>query len=230
MAPIQLSESIQRNHVQSSKTRMIIVNDPNNPTGAVFGRQVLERIVELADRYNVVIVIDEVYEHLVFDQARHIPIATLPGARERTVTISSAGKTFSTTGWKIGWAIAPPEITSAILTVKQYLTYVNGAPFQPAIATGLRLPDDFYAGTAQNLQGKRDLLVEALHDAGFRVFSPKGAYYVLVDTAAVGYPDATELSRKLPSTLGVAGVPATAFVQAARRGLPFVVAIHLLQA
>ncbi|WP_341727942.1 aminotransferase class I/II-fold pyridoxal phosphate-dependent enzyme [Brooklawnia sp.] len=197
----------------TAKTRMIIVNDPNNPTGTVFDRETLQRIVDLAAEHDALIVTDEVYEHLVFDDARHVPVATLPGARERTVTISSAGKTFSTTGWKIGWAVASSEIITAILTVKQYLTYVNGAPFQPAIATGLRLPDEFYAGIAATLQHKRDLLVDALQQAGFRVFSPKGTYFVLADTAPLGYPDATELSRRMPSTVGVVGVPATAFVR-----------------
>lgn len=200
----------------TDKTRLIIVNDPNNPTGAVFAPETLQRIVDLAVQHDAFIATDEVYEHLIFDDARHLPIATLPGAFERTITISSAGKTFSTTGWKIGWAIAVPEIITAILTVKQYLTYVNGAPFQPAIATGLRLPDRFFTTTASILQRKRDLLVEALQRAGFRVFSPKGTYFVLADTAPLGYPDATELSRQLPREVGVVGVPVTAFVRAER--------------
>lgn len=198
----------------TDKTRMIIVNDPNNPTGAVFTPETLQRVVEVADRHNAWIVTDEVYEHLVFDGTRHIPIATLPGAKERTITISSAGKTFSATGWKIGWAIAPAEVITAILTVKQYLTFVNGAPFQPAIATGLRLGDDFFAGIATVLQRKRDILDEGLRQAGFRVFPPKGAYYVVVDTAPLGHPDATQLAQELPRTIGVAGVPVPAFVQA----------------
>ncbi|GAA2184092.1 pyridoxal phosphate-dependent aminotransferase [Brooklawnia cerclae] len=200
-------------HAVTDRTRLIIVNDPNNPTGAVFTRETLQRIVEVAERHNAWIVTDEVYEHLVFDDARHIPIATLPGACERTITISSAGKTFSATGWKIGWAVGPAEVITAILTVKQYLTFVNGAPFQPAIAAGLRLGDDFYTGIASVLRRKRDILVDGLQQAGFRTFSPKGAYYVLADTSSVGYEDATELSRELPRKVGVAGVPASAFAK-----------------
>lgn len=196
----------------TSKTRMILVNNPNNPTGAVFSRAILQRIVELAQRYNVLIVTDEVYEHLTFDDAQHIPLATLPGAWERTITISSAGKTFSTTGWKIGWATAPAELISAILTVKQYLTFVNGAPFQPAIARGLRLPDTFYRDIASTLQHKRDILVEGLSDAGLEVYSPSGTYFVLANTTPVGYDDATGLSRELGEKVGVVGVPVTAFV------------------
>lgn len=197
----------------NDRTRLIIVNDPNNPTGAVFSTEVLQHIIDVAARHGAWIVTDEVYEHLVFDDARHVPIATLPGAKERTITISSAGKTFSTTGWKIGWTVAPAEVTDAILTVKQYLTFVNGAPFQPAIAAGLRLGDDFYTGIASTLQRKRDILVDGLEQAGLRVFSPKGTYFVLADTASVGYEDAAELARALPATVGVAGVPVAAFVQ-----------------
>ena len=196
----------------TNKTRMILVNNPNNPTGAVFARETLQRIVALAERHNTLIVTDEVYEHLIFDGAQHTPIATLPGARDRTITISSAGKTFSTTGWKLGWAIAPPELITAILTVKQYLTFVNGAPFQPAIATGLRLPDAFYLGIASTLQRKRDILIDGLTGAGLEVFTPGGTYFVLADTSPLGYEDATQLSRELGEKVGVVGVPVTAFV------------------
>ncbi|MFT3942532.1 MAG: aminotransferase class I/II-fold pyridoxal phosphate-dependent enzyme [Ancrocorticia sp.] len=196
----------------TDRTRMILVNNPNNPTGVVFPRAVLQRIVELAEKHNVLIVTDEVYEHLIFDGAQHTPIASLPGAAERTITISSAGKTFSTTGWKIGWAIATPELITAVLTVKQYLTFVNGAPFQPAIATGLRLPDSFYQGIAATLQRKRDILVEGLTHAGLEVFTPSGTYFVLADTRPIGYDDATQLSRELGEKVGVVGVPVTAFV------------------
>lgn len=202
----------------TDRTRLIIVNDPNNPTGAVFSRETLERIVAVAERHNAWIVTDEVYEHLLFDQARHIPIATLPGAAERTISISSAGKTFSTTGWKIGWAQGPADAITAILSVKQFLTFVNGAPFQPAIAVGLRLGDDFYAEIASVLQRKRDILVEGLQQAGFRVFSPSGAYYVLADTTPLGYDDATALSRQLPERAGVVGIPATAFTRPEHAG------------
>ena len=197
----------------SDKTRMVIVNDPNNPTGAVFTSEVLQRIVDLAVRHNAIIVTDEVYEHLVFDAATHVPIATLPGARDRTITISSAGKTFSVTGWKIGWAVGPAELIRAVLTVKQYLTYVNGAPFQPAVAAGLRLDDDFYAGVAADLQRKRDILIDGLRRAGLEPFCPSGTYFVLVDTSSIGFADAADLARKLPELCGVVAVPASAFVR-----------------
>ena len=146
----------------TDRTRLILINDPHNPTGTVLPREILELIVELAHEHDAIIVTDEVYEHLTFD-APHIPIATLPGARDRTVSISSGGKTFSATGWKIGWLTAPHSLVDAILAVKQFLTYSNGAPFQPAIAVGLGLPDSFFADTAATLRAKRDLLSEGLH-------------------------------------------------------------------
>ena len=159
---------------------------------------------------------DEVYEHLVFD-APHIPIATLPGARERTITISSAGKTFNTTGWKIGWVTAPPAILASILAVKQYLTFVNGAPFQPAIAVGLALPDSFFTGIAATLGRKRDLLSAGLVDAGFTVTKPQGGYFVVADAAPLGFSDAEEFCRVMPTVAGVVGVPISAFVRQGNR-------------
>ena len=197
----------------TDRTRLIVVNNPNNPTGAVFPPETLQAVVELAERHDAFIVTDEVYEHLIFDGLPHVPVATLPGARERTITLSSAGKTFSTTGWKIGWAIAPADLITAIQVVQQYLTFANGAPFQPAIATGLRLGDDFYTGIAAGLQRKRDILVAGLRQAGFEVFSPQATYFVLADAAPIGHPDATALSRTLPGEVGVVGVPVSAFVQ-----------------
>jgi N-succinyldiaminopimelate aminotransferase len=172
---------------------------------------VLETVVELADRHDAIIVTDEVYEHLLFDGRRHLPIASLPGARERTVTISSGGKTFSTTGWKIGWLCAPPELVTAALAVKQFLTYVNGAPFQPAIATGLRLPDAFFTQVAADLQARRDLLVEGLRAAGFAVHVPEGSYFVVADAAPLGFEDGADLCRRLPELAGVVAVPLAAF-------------------
>ena len=143
------------------------MNDPHNPTGAVFTAEVRDEVVRLAERHDAIIVTDEVYEHLVFDEP-HVPIATLPGAWERTLTISSGGKTFSTTGWKIGWVTGPADLVDAVLAVKQFLTYVNGSPFQPAIATGLRLPDAFFRGIGETLRAKRDLLGAGLRAAGLR--------------------------------------------------------------
>jgi N-succinyldiaminopimelate aminotransferase len=199
----------------SDRTRVILINSPHNPTGMMLDREALELIVELAHQHDAIIVTDEVYEHLTFGE-QHIPIATLPGARERTVSISSGGKTFSTTGWKIGWMTAPAELRDAILAVKQFLTYVNGAPFQPAIAVGLDLPDDYFAGVAATLRAKRDLLSAGLRKAGFDVSKPAGSYFVIADAAPLGYPDAVELCRRLPELAGVVGIPLTAFVRPER--------------
>ena len=200
----------------TDRTRLILINNPHNPTGTVFSRETLELIVELATRHDALIVTDEVYEHLVFD-APHIPVATLPGARERTITISSAGKTFNTTGWKIGWVTAPPAILASILAVKQYLTFVNGAPFQPAIAVGLALPDSFFTGIAATLGRKRDLLSAGLVDAGFTVTKPQGGYFVVADAAPLGFSDAEEFCRVMPTVAGVVGVPISAFVRQGNR-------------
>ena len=194
----------------TDRTRIILVNNPHNPTGSVLSRETLEVIVELAHRHDAIIVTDEVYEHLTFG-VTHVPVATLPGARERTVTISSAGKTFSTTGWKIGWLISTPELVTAILAVKQFLTFVNGAPFQPAVAVGLELPESFFRGIAETLQAKRDLLTRGLVAAGFDVSSPQATYFVVADAAPLGYTDAATLCRELPALAGVVGVPISAF-------------------
>ena len=200
----------------SDRTRLIIVNDPHNPTGSVLDRETLELIVELAHQHDALIVTDEVYEHLTFGFP-HIPIATLPGASERTISISSGGKTFNTTGWKVGWVTASAELVGAILAVKQFLTYVNAAPFQPAIAVGLGLPDAYFKLAAGVLQGKRDLLAAGLSRVGFTVTHPQGGYFILADAAPLGFRNAAELCRKLPELAGVVGVPVTAFVREENR-------------
>jgi N-succinyldiaminopimelate aminotransferase len=194
----------------SARTRIVLVNDPHNPTGSVLDRATRELIVELATRHDAFIVTDEVYEHLRFGTP-HEPIATLPGAAERTITISSGGKTFSTTGWKIGWLTARAELVTAILSVKQFLTYVNGAPFQPAIAVGLDLPDAFYAGIAADLAAGRDILVDGLRLAGLTVSVPEGSYFVVADAAPLGATDAAAFCRELATTAGVVGIPVSAF-------------------
>lgn len=201
----------------TDRTRAILVNDPHNPTGAVFSADVRDEVVRLADRHDAVILTDEVYEHLVFD-APHVPIATLPGAWERTLTISSGGKTFSTTGWKIGWISGPADLVDAVLAVKQFLTYVNGSAFQPAIATGLRLPDAFFTGIAATLRAKRDLLGAGLRAAGFDVSTPAGSYFTVADARGLGAVDAADFCRALPERAGVVAIPLTAFVTPARRG------------
>lgn len=195
----------------TDRTRIILLNSPHNPTGMVLDRRALELIVERAIHHDAVIVSDEVYEHLVFDTA-HVPIATIPGAAERTVTISSAGKTFSTTGWKIGWLIAPAPLRDAILAVKQFLTFVNGAPFQPAIAAGLDLPDSYFADVAQTLARRCGMLSAGLRSVGFEVADPHAGYFVVADPTPLGFPDAVEFCRMLPERAGVVAIPLTAFV------------------
>ncbi|KYJ99944.1 aminotransferase class I/II-fold pyridoxal phosphate-dependent enzyme [Microbacterium sp. CH1] len=206
----QLAEAV------TDRTRIILVNDPHNPTGAVFDEEVRREVVRLAARHDAVIVTDEVYEHLTF-HAPHVPIATLPGAADRTLTISSAGKTFSTTGWKIGWVHGPAALITAVLTVKQYLTYVNGAPFQPAVAVGLRLDDAFFTDAAAVLARKHAILGDGLRAAGFTVHAPQGGYFTVADATALGGADAAAFCRALPDRAGVVAIPLTAFVSPARR-------------
>lgn len=194
----------------SERTRVVLLNNPHNPTGAVFPREVLQKIVDLSQKHDALIIADEVYEHLTFG-VRHIPVASLPGAAERTITISSAGKTFSLTGWKIGWLTGPEELVAAARTVKQFLTYSSGTPFQPAIAAGLALPDSFYQGIAASLEHKRDILSEGLRAAGFGVYAPQGTYFVNVDTAPLGIADSVALARRLPGLVGVAAIPVPVF-------------------
>jgi len=196
----------------TDRTRVILVNTPHNPTGAVLDRETLTAVVELAERHDAIIVTDSVYEHLTFGP-EHIAIETLPGARARTIAISSGGKTFNTTGWKVGWLTAPAELVTAVLAVKQFLTYVNGAPFQPAIATGLRLPDAYFSGIADALSHKRNVLSDGLRAAGFGVFPSDGTYFVVADAAPLGFPDAVELCRTLPELAGVVAVPLGAFAR-----------------
>ncbi|MFT4260689.1 aminotransferase class I/II-fold pyridoxal phosphate-dependent enzyme [Microbacterium sp.] len=200
----------------SDRTRVILVNDPHNPTGAVFGAEVLAEVVRLAERHDAIIVTDEVYEHLAF-HAPHTPIATLPGAASRTLTISSAGKTFAATGWKIGWVHGPAALITAVLTVKQYLTYVNGAPFQPAVAVGLRLPDAYFTDAAATLARKHEVLGEGLRAAGFTVHAPQGGYFTVADATALGGADAAAFCSALPERAGVVAIPLTAFVAPAHR-------------
>ncbi len=200
----------------TDRTRIILINSPHNPTGAVLPRETLERIVELAHEHNAIIVTDEVYEHLVYD-GQHVPIASLPGAFERTLTISSGGKTFSATGWKVGWISGPAELIRAVLAVKQFLTYVNAGPFQHAIAVGLGLPDEVFDEAAASLARKRDLLMGGLSDAGFEVYRPSAGYFVIADAAELGVRDAAALARTLPELVGVVGVPVSALASQERQ-------------
>ncbi|WP_404311424.1 aminotransferase class I/II-fold pyridoxal phosphate-dependent enzyme [Agrococcus terreus] len=202
----------------SPRTRMIVVNSPHNPTGTVFSEESMRHIVRVAERRDAIIVTDEVYEHLVYDE-RHVPIATIDAARDRLVSISSAGKTFSVTGWKIGWIMASPERIAQIGAVKQYLTFVNGAPFQPAVAAGLRLPDEHFDTIVQSFTRKRDILARGLRKAGFQVHDARAGYFLLADAAPLGVEDATDLARRLPELVGVVGVPLSALARPSRRDL-----------
>jgi N-succinyldiaminopimelate aminotransferase len=210
----------------SARTRLVLLNSPHNPTGKVFTPDELAMIAELCREHDVYAVTDEVYEHLVFTDAPsgHVPLATLPGMRERTVRISSAGKTFSCTGWKIGWASGPAALVGALLRVKQFLTYVNGAPMQPAVAVALGLPDAYFDGFRDDLQARRDRLCGGLAGAGFGVLRPAGTYFITTDITPLGGRDGVEFCRSLPERCGVVAVPTQVFyddVAAGRRLVRF---------
>ena len=195
----------------SDRTRVIVLNAPHNPTGSILAAEHVERIVTLAAKHDAVIVSDEVYEHLVFDGRRHVPTASMPGAAERTLTVSSAAKTFSVTGWKIGWVIGPAALIDAVIAVKQWLTYVNGAPFQGAVAAGLRLPDSFFDELRSTMQRRRDLLAAGLTSAGFAIEPTAGSYFIVADGAALALGDAATSARSLAVDPGVVAIPLSAF-------------------
>jgi len=195
----------------SPRTRLVLLNTPHNPTGKVFSRAELDLICSLAREHDAWVVSDEVYEHLVFDGSAHIPVATLPDMAERTITISSAGKTFSATGWKVGWLHGPAEAVAAARTVKQFLTYVASGPFQPAVALALGLDDERYHAIASSLQAKRDLLCDGLSAAGLTVARPAATYFVIADAAPLGVSDALDFCRHMPALCGVVGVPVSVF-------------------
>ncbi|HEY1618726.1 MAG TPA: pyridoxal phosphate-dependent aminotransferase [Streptosporangiaceae bacterium] len=205
----------------TSRTRLLLLNSPHNPTGMALTREEVTAIAELAIERDLLVVTDEVYEHLLYD-GEHIPIATLPGMRERTVTISSGAKTFSFTGWKVGWVTGTPELVSAVRTTKQFLTFVSSGPFQYAIAVGLALPDIFYTGLAADLRGKRDLLAAGLEQAGFEVFRPAGTYFITTDIARLGSVpqdgDGLAFCRELPHRCGVVAVPNAVFYDNTQAG------------
>ncbi|MGV9690210.1 pyridoxal phosphate-dependent aminotransferase [Streptomyces sp. NPDC003444] len=206
----------------TDRTRLILLNTPHNPTGTVLTRAELTAVAELAVERDLLVVTDEVYEHLVFDGAAHVPIASLPGMRERTVTISSAGKTFSFTGWKVGWITASPELTSAVRSAKQFLTYVSAGPFQYAVAEALRLPDAYFDALRADLAAKRDLLGEGLAQAGFEVYRPSGTYFVTTDIRPLGATDGFAFCRSLPERAGVVAIPNAVFYDHRDEGAPFV--------
>jgi aminotransferase len=193
------------------RTKAIILNTPNNPTGKVFTRAELEFIRELCLEFDALAITDEIYEHILYDGTRHISIATLDGMRERTITINGMSKTYSVTGWRIGWAVAAPLLTNAIRKVHDFLTVGAPAPLQEAGAAALSLPDSYYEGLARAYRARRDRLLPALRQAGFKTFVPRGAYYIMTDMGAFGFPDDVSFAHHLVKDVGVASVPGSSF-------------------
>ncbi len=193
------------------RTKALILNTPNNPTGKVFSREEVEFIRDLVVRANAYVITDEIYEHILFDGAQHISIASLEGMRDRTITINGMSKTYAVTGWRVGWAIASPEISASIRKVHDFLTVGAAAPLQEAGALALALPDSYYAKLAETYREKRDFICPILESAGFRCFVPRGAYYVMTDISAFGYPDDVTFAKYLVEKIGVAVVPGSSF-------------------
>jgi N-succinyldiaminopimelate aminotransferase len=194
----------------TARTRLLLINSPHNPTGTVLTRDELQIIANIAIKHDLIVVTDEVYEHLAFDRP-HIPLATFPGMRERTLSISSAGKTFSFTGWKVGWATGSPELIEAVKTTKQFMTFVASGPFQYAVAEALSLPDSYYEDLRTDLKAKRDLLGAGLRDIGFGVYQPEGTYFITTDIAPLGEKDGIEFCLGLPARAGVVAIPTVLF-------------------
>ena len=194
----------------TSKTRLLLLNSPHNPTGMVLTRPETEAIARIAIDNDLLVVTDEAYEHLTFG-AEHVPFATIEGMRGRLVSIGSAGKTFSFTGWKVGWATATPELIAAVRTTKQFLTYVSSGPFQYAVAEALGLPDSYYTEMAADLRAKRDLMSAGLREIGFRVYEPDGTYFITTDISPLGEQDAMEFCLGLPDRAGVVAIPSAVF-------------------
>ena len=194
----------------TAKTKAILLNSPHNPTGKVFTHNELSQIANLCIEHDLVAICDEVYEHLVFE-GQHIPLIQYPGMRDRTIQISSAGKTFSFTGWKIGWVCAQPALLDTVRTAKQFLTYVNGAPFQHAIAEALNLPDHYFDNFLEDMKVKRDCLSQGLEKAGLTTFTPQGTYFVTADIQSLGYEDGKQFCLDLPVQCGVVAVPNVVF-------------------
>jgi aspartate/methionine/tyrosine aminotransferase len=199
-------------------TKAIILNTPNNPTGKVFHRVELELIRDLCLEFNVLAITDEIYQHILYDGTEHISIATLEGMAERTVTINGMSKTYSVTGWRVGWTVAPPAITDAIRKVHDFLTVGAPAPLQEAGASALRLPASYYVSLANAYRARRDRLMPALAEAGFRCFRPRGAYYVMTDIGAFGFANDLEFTKYLVKEIGVAAVPGSSFYRDPRDG------------
>jgi N-succinyldiaminopimelate aminotransferase len=192
------------------RTRALLLNSPNNPAGKVFGRDELAHIAEVCRRHDILAITDEVYEHIVFE-GEHIPLASLPGMRERVVTISSTGKTFGLTGWKIGYSCAPPAISAALRTAHQFITFCNATPFQHALVAALETGDAYYQALGADYRARRDRLCRGLAEAGFRVLTPAGTYFAQADIRTLGFEDDVDFCRELPARVGVAAIPTSAF-------------------
>jgi N-succinyldiaminopimelate aminotransferase len=201
------------------RTRLLILNTPHNPTGKVFTRAELEHIGALCERHGVTVLSDEVYEHIVFAPARHIRPCTVPVLADRTVTVSSMGKTFSLTGWKIGWIIAPPPLRDAVQRAHQFVTFATASPFQAATAVALRMPDTYFQTLAEDYRVRRDLLLSGLREAGLAAQAPEGSYFILADISQQGFPDDVAYCRHLVTQGGVAAIPPSVFYSAAHRHL-----------
>jgi aminotransferase len=199
-------------------TKAIVVNTPNNPTGKVFTRAELELIRDLCVKFDVLAITDEIYEHILYDGTQHISMASLDGMQDRTITINGMSKTYAVTGWRVGWTIAPPRITDAIRKVHDFLTVGAPAPLQAAGATALSLPKDYYTKLAEGYRKRRDRLIPALEQAGFRCFRPRGAYYVMTDIHGFGFADDVAFTKYLVSEIGVAAVPGSSFYRDAKDG------------
>ncbi|MEV6506824.1 pyridoxal phosphate-dependent aminotransferase [Streptomyces sp. NPDC051642] len=211
----------------TDRTRLLLINTPHNPTGTVLTREELAAIAELAVERDLLVITDEVYEHLVFDEAEHIPLVTFPGMRERTVSIGSAGKTFSFTGWKVGWVTAAAPLVTAVRSAKQFLTYVASGPFQYAVAEALALPDSYFDAFRADMLAKRDVLATGLAEAGFEVFRPAGTYFITTDIRPLGAElskngDGFAFCRALPELAGVVAIPNAVFYDHREEGAPFV--------
>jgi aspartate/methionine/tyrosine aminotransferase len=200
------------------KTRAIIINSPNNPTGKVFSRAELTTIAGLCQRWDVLAITDEIYEHIVYDGYTHVPMAAIDGMADRTITINALSKTFAVTGWRVGWAISPPAVTGAIRKLHDFLTVGAPAPLQQAGAAALASPDSYYTELAADYRRRRDMLIEILARHRFQCYVPGGAYYVMTDISAFGFPDDVEFAKHLVEHVGVAAVPGSSFYRDAVRG------------
>jgi N-succinyldiaminopimelate aminotransferase len=204
------------------RTKVLLINSPHNPTGTVLTDDELRGISSLAVEHDLVVITDEVYEHLVYDGLAHRPLASYDGMAERTVSISSAGKTFAVTGWKIGWVTGTPAIVTAVTTAKQFLTFTSGAPFQPAVANALALGNDYFDALRADLQSRRDLLCDGLEELGFGVHRPQGTYFVTTDIRPLGHTDGIDFCRMLPERTGVVAIPHQVFYDHPEPGRPLV--------